>query len=215
MASVSVEVEEMVLGPDCNGLLMTPEEFDAIEEYDEDYTYELVNGVVIVNPIPFAEETDPNDLLGYFLRDYRYRHPQGAILDDTSPQQYVQTRRGRRVADRLIWAGLGRPADYRRDLPTIAIEFVSAGRRSRQRDYVDKRQEYMDVGVPEYWIIDRFRRTLTVVHYRPTGPEDRVIAENQPYQTPLLPGFEFPLAQLLQAADRRAQSQQQVLRPEE
>src|SRR5438045_2938022 len=100
--------ESFVLGPESAGLLMSPEEFDAIEEYDENYTYELVNGVLVVNPIPLAEETGPNELLGHALLIYKETHPQGAALDTTLPQQYVRTRVSRRLADRLIWAGLGR-----------------------------------------------------------------------------------------------------------
>ena len=61
------EEAEVILGPDAAGLLMTQEEFDAIEEYDEEYRYELVNGVLVVTPIPLADETSPNDLLGHLL----------------------------------------------------------------------------------------------------------------------------------------------------
>ena len=197
--------QAVVLGLESAGFLMTPEEFDAVEEYDEEYRYELVHGVLVVTPIPSGEETGPNELLGYVLLYYREHHPQGSCLDDTLPQQYVRTRTSRRIADRLIWTGLGRLASLQQDLPTIAVEFVSAGRRNRQRDYVDKRREYMEVGIKEYWIIDRFRRTLTVVENSPTGPQERVIAENQTYQSPLLPGFELPLARLLAAADQRAE----------
>jgi Uma2 family endonuclease len=198
--------QDIVLGPDSAGVLMSPEEFDAIEEYDEEYRYELVNGVLVVTPIPLAEETGPNELLGHWLLAYRETHPQGSTLDYTLPQQYVQTRTGRRIADRLIWTGLGRAPNPRRDVATIAVEFVSAGRRNRQRDYVDKRQDYMAAGVVEYWIIDRFQRTLTVIRNRPTGPEEQVIAEHETYSPPLLPGFELVLAGLLEAADRLAQS---------
>jgi Uma2 family endonuclease len=206
MAAAPVS-EELVLGPECNGLRMTPEEFDAVDEYDEDYTYELVNGVVVVNPIPLAEETGPNDLLGYYLLHYQREHPQGRCLDNTLPQQYVNTPTGRRLADRLVWAGLGRMPNRRRDLASIAIELVSAGRRNQQRDYVDKRREYREAGIPEYWIIDRFRRTMTVIRNRPGQPEDVVVvSENQTYQSPLLPGFELLLGQILAAADREARA---------
>jgi Uma2 family endonuclease len=198
---------EVALGPDSNGILMTPEEFDAVEDYDENYTYELVQGVVVVNPIPLAEETGPNELLGHYLLGYKESHPQGAHLDGTLPQQYVRTRASRRLADRLIWTGLGRTPNRRRDLPTIAVEFVSAGRRNRQRDYVDKRREYLETGTPEYWIIDRFQRTLTVVHNRPGEPEEQVVAENETYQSPHLPGFDVPLARLLAAADQQAEAE--------
>jgi Uma2 family endonuclease len=189
------------LGPDANGMLMTPEEFDAIEDWQEGYQYELVHGVLIVNPPPSVGELNPNDELGYWLRSYRDRHPQGAALDDTTPEFTIRTSTGRRRTDRAIWAGLGRNPDHANDLPTIAIEFVGPRSRDRQRDYIDKRQEYAEAGVREYWIIDRFRRTMTV--YRGMK-EELVITEGQTYATPLLPGFELPLAQLLAVADRCA-----------
>ena len=100
---------------------MSPEEFDAVEDYDEDYRYELVRGVLVVTPIPLADETGPNELLGNLLYHYQRNHPQGSSLDDTLPQQYVRTDVGRRLADRLIWTGLGRIADTRRDVATIAV----------------------------------------------------------------------------------------------
>jgi Uma2 family endonuclease len=206
--SIATGEPTIVLGPESAGILLTPEEFDAVEEYDEEYRYELIHGVLVVSPIPLPVETGPNELLGHLLLDYQEHHPQGSALDETLPQQYVRTRTSRRIADRLIWTGLRRMANPRRDLASIAVEFVSAGRRNRQRDYVDKREEYREAGIGEYWIIDRFQRTMTVIRNLPTGQEELVIGENQTYQSPLLPGFEVPLTRLLAAADRRAQAEQ-------
>lgn len=198
------EQPKLVLGPESAGMLMTPEEFDAVEDFDEDYRYELIHGVLVVTPPPLDAEVGPNEMLGYWLLSYREHHPQGAALDLTLPERTIRTRHQRRRADRAIWAGLGRLPNRRREQPTIAVEFVSGGRRDQQRDYVEKRQEYMDAGIAEYWIIDRFRRTLTVVRPGPTGPQDVVIPEGQTYCPPLLPGFELPLAQLFAVADRLA-----------
>jgi Uma2 family endonuclease len=39
-------------------MLMTPEEFDAVTDYDERFAYELVNGVLVVTPIPSEAELD-------------------------------------------------------------------------------------------------------------------------------------------------------------
>ena len=206
MSTVTAE-EEVILGPESAGLLMTPEEFDAIDEYDENYRYELVHGVLVVSPIPLPEETDPNELLGHLLLQYKEMHPRGSALDHTLPQQYVRTRTGRRIADRLIWAGLGRLPNVKRDAAAIAAEFVSARRRDRQRDYVDKREEYREAGILEYWILDRFQRTMTVIRFLPTGPEELVIRAGQTYESPLLPGFQVPLDRLLQAADRWAEAE--------
>jgi Uma2 family endonuclease len=182
-------------------MLLTPAEFDAVEDYDERYRYELINGVLVVNPIPLATETGPNEYLGHLLLIYRETHRHGKALDCTLPQQYVRTRRSRRIADRLIWTGLGRLPDVDEDPASIAVEFVSAGRRSHERDYVAKRREYGQAGLQEYWIIDRFQRTLTVIHYESGGPREEVFQEHQTYKPALLPGFKLPLARLLAAAD--------------
>ena len=144
-----------------NGMLLTPEEFDAIVDYDEAYTYELIRGVVIVNPIPSEAESDPNEELGHLLRSYQDSHP-ASTLDKTLSERYLRTPDSRRRADRVIWAGLGRVPDPRSDVPAIAVEFVSRRKRDQRRDYGEKRREYLAIGVMEYWIIDRFRRTMTV-----------------------------------------------------
>jgi Uma2 family endonuclease len=192
---------KLVLGPRLAGTAMTPEEFDAVEEYDENHCYELINGVLVVTPFPLAEEAGPNEELGYLLRSYRHEHPRGPVLDATLPRRYVFTRFNRRLADRLIWTGLGRLPTRQSDLPTIVADFVSEARRHRPRDYANKRREYLEAGVAEYWIIDRFRRTLTVVRNQTGGPQEFVVRENETYQPPLLPGFELPLARLLAVAD--------------
>jgi Uma2 family endonuclease len=163
--------------------------------------------VLIVNPIPLAEETGPNEFLGYLLIKYREEHPQGKLLDYTLPEQYVRTGKSRRRADRLIWIGLGRLPNVKKDVPAIAVEFVSEGKRNVLRDYVEKKREYLALGLGEYWIIDRFRRIMTVFRNQPGEAEEIVVPEEETYQSPLLPGFEVPLARLLQLADQLAQAE--------
>ena len=53
----------------------------------------------------------------------------------------------------------------------------------------------------EYWIIDRFRRCMTVVRGGADPVTELVITAQDTYTTPLLPGFELSLAQLLAVAD--------------
>src|SRR5688572_13244764 len=89
------------IGLESNGMLMTPEEFDAIKDYDDNYTYELVHGVLVVNPIPLAGEVGPNEFLGARLLGYQEYHPQGKSLDATLPERYIRVSRGRRNADRV------------------------------------------------------------------------------------------------------------------
>lgn len=199
MKTLTRRKTKLVLGPAIAGTLMTPEEFDAIDSWDEEWNYELIHGVLVVSPPPVESERGPNEHLGRRLLNYKYDHPEGFCLDDTLPEQYVRTVDSRRRADRVIWAGLGRQPKPQRDPPTIAVEFVSKGKRDRIRDYQEKRAEYRAAGIEEYWIIDRFRRTMTVCRQR---AKDLVVKEGEKYTTKLLPGFELDLAELLAVADR-------------
>jgi Uma2 family endonuclease len=117
------------------------------------------------------------------------------------PERTVQTRSSRRRADRVIWAGLGRTPRKNETL-TIIVEFVSGRKRDRERDYEAKRREYAEIKVKEYWIFDRFARTMTVYFLAGGKVRKRVFRENQVYRTELLPGFELPLARLFALADR-------------
>jgi Uma2 family endonuclease len=186
------------------GITMTPEEFDALdpEDFDDNFRYELINGVLIVSPYPGIGERDPNEELGHLLRTYQEAHPQGSVLDLTINEQTVPANANRRRADRVLWIGLGRAPDDEQDIPAIVVEFVSARRRDWLRDYEQKRAEYLAAGVREYWIIDRFRRTLTVHRQGASGAATLIIKETETYQSDLLPGFVLPLARLLAKADQ-------------
>lgn len=193
------DVQQLYLSPDSSGALLTPEEFDAAE-FEEGWRYELIHGVLVVSPAALRKERDPNEELGHWLRNYRETHPRGAELNATFYEETVVTPTERRPADRVIYAGLGRvPCEA--ETPTIVVEFVSAGKRSLVRDYEEKRDEYLALGVREYWVIDRFARRLTVYRRTDSGTDRSVVGEGGVYTTPLLPGFELPLDRLLQRAD--------------
>ena len=201
MSTSKVRIRKRI-SPSCAGLRMTPEEFDSITDCDDRYRYELVHGVLVVTPPPAPAERGPNDELGRMLLNYKDDHPQGSHLDATLPEYEIRPGDDRRRADRVIWAGLGRIPDPEEDFPTIAVEYVSRGKRNWLRDYEEKRGEYMALGVAEYWVIDRFLRSMTVYRNAPRTPAEQVIAENEIYRTDLLPGFELPLARLFAVADR-------------
>jgi Uma2 family endonuclease len=187
------------LDPYSSGISLSPDEFDAAE-FEEGGRYELIYGVLVVSPPPEREERDLNEELGRWLRDYQERHPQGSVLDVTLYEHTVVTPTERRLADRVIYVSLGR-APREGEAPTIVVDLVSAGKRHLIRDYEQKRDEYLALGVREYWVFDRFARCMTV--YRPpgSGRTKQVVREGAVYTTPLLPGFELPLDRLLQRAD--------------
>jgi Uma2 family endonuclease len=193
-------------GPRDAGALMTLDEFEAAD-FERDHRYELIHGVLIVTPPALEEERDANEELGRWLRNYQESHPQGKSLNLTLPEQNVRTTFQNRRCDRVIWAGLERRPRSRgpvgrRDVPTIIVEFCSSRAADQRRDYEEKKNEYRDIGVREYWIVDRFRRLLTVYHRRGARWATRAIHEAETYRTLLLPGFELPLAKLLAVSDQ-------------
>lgn len=199
MTLADLAAPPMALGHECNGMLLSPEEYDVVEDWESGYRYELVNGVLVVVPPPGFGERSPNDYLGYLLHRYHEEHQKGTCLDGTAPEQEIRCGENRRRADRAIWVGYGAAFDPDRDTPSIAIEFVSESSRDRRRDYVDKRAEYAAAGVKEYWVIDRFTRELTVFR----GDDVQVVPADEAYESPLLPGFRLTLAELLKRSDPR------------
>jgi Uma2 family endonuclease len=209
MSTATTRVRRLKLGPLSAGMLLTAKEFDRAG-FEDGWRYELINGVLVVSPIAARNERDPNDELGYLLRNYQEAHPQGSALDLTLYEETLNCGRNRRRADRVIWVGLGRLPEQG-EPPTIIVEFVSEGKIAQERDYIVKRAEYRAIRAQEYWVIDRFRRTLTVYVFGSDKDEQQVIPEGQNYSTPLLPGFELPLARLLRLADQWGKKGRQSL----
>jgi Uma2 family endonuclease len=198
--SVGTLKKTRVFGPRSAGTLMTAREFDGAR-FLEGWRYELIREVLVVSPMPPANERDANGQLGSWLRNYGESHANRSHLDATLYEHPVSAGENRRQTDRVLWIGLGR-IPRRGETPTVVVEFVSEGRRDRKRDYEEKRDEYRAIGVREYWIIDRFNRCMTVHHFEGRKSRRRILKENQNFTTELLPGFEFSLAALFKFADR-------------
>ena len=208
MSVVSIEnpdASKLILGLGLAGMLMTPEEFDAIDEADENYKYELIHGVLVVTPPPLEEERGPNERLGNLLYLYQTQNPQGSAVDDTLTEQHIPTPDSRRRADRVIWAGLGRAEPT--EGPTGDRRRVRLGREKELAPRLPRKTRRVPC-----------RGHSRILDYRPLRPHHDCLQARWPgrrhpqngrYQTPLLPGFELPLAALLTVADRWRVSKQQ------
>ncbi|MEM1061441.1 MAG: Uma2 family endonuclease [Planctomycetota bacterium] len=185
-----------------SGMLMTPDEYDAVTDWDRDYRFELIRGVIAVSPAPAIGSRYPSDWFAAVLRAYSRTETGKTVMPITVSEHDLEPPNGRRRADRVIWCGLGRMPDFKRDVPQIAIEFVSETTRDRHRDFVEKRREYLELGVREYWIVDRFGRSLTVCT-TPAGETGvTVVRAAGVYRTDLLPGFELKFDELLGEIDK-------------
>jgi Uma2 family endonuclease len=84
--------------------------------------------------------------------------------------------------------------------PDIVFEVVSDDAASRARDYEDKRRDYAEAGVPEYWIVDPHEQRVVVLGL--TGSEYSVHGEFGSGDTAtsrLLSGLRISVADLLQS----------------
>jgi Uma2 family endonuclease len=82
----------------------------------------------------------------------------------------------------------------------LVMEVVSDDAVSRARDYQDKRRDYAETGIPEYWIIDPAERRILVLQL--AGDAYAVLGEyteGEDASSRLLDGFRVNVSQLLQA----------------
>ncbi len=83
--------------------------------------------------------------------------------------------------------------------PRLIAEVVSPGKINRDRDTIHKRSQYAALGVPEYWLIDPDRKTVTVLTL---GAEDYqtigTFSGSESIQSQELPGLSLPVEQLFE-----------------
>lgn len=82
---------------------------------------------------------------------------------------------------------------------------VSDDSSDRNRDLVDKRQDYAQAGIPEYWIVDPLERRVTVLVLE--GEQYQVDGEYSPGQiarSRLLEGLEIDVATVFAAGESPA-----------
>jgi Uma2 family endonuclease len=182
------------LGRADDGRLVSAEEF-ADADYDEPWKYERVDGRLVVM-FPGSEAHD--DRIEPWLEHlYVYKIAHRDLVEKVVPEAWVRING---LIDRIGDIGVYlRPTDGSTPIgrpervPELMIEVVSESAKDRRRDYVEKKADYHSVGVREYVVVDRFRRTVTVFAREPDGYAERVLQEEDVYESPLLPGLLIPL----------------------
>jgi len=160
MATVNLRI-----GPADNGRRMTLEEFREAEE-QPGYLYELARGVLEVTEVPGDDHGKIVDNLHEAFSKYRSVHPglihrigHGSDIRLIIPE--LESDRHPDLA--VVFRNFTRM--YRdRQRPDLVVEIVSHGRRAKQRDYEEKREEYLELGIREYWIVDPEERHVVVLN---------------------------------------------------
>lgn len=186
------------IGPADHGRRMTHDEFREAEE-EPGYRYELARGVLEVSEFHGDDHGQIVHNLHEVFSIYRRDHP-GLILriGHGSDVRFVipEFESERHLDLALIFRDA--PTDDRgRRRAAMAVEVVSPGAESRRRDYREKREEYLRVGLLEYWIVDPQDRRVTVLALGDGSDwAEAVFRDDEPVVSGLLPGLALVVARL-------------------
>ncbi len=180
-----------------------------LETFPEDgRRYEVIEGELYVSHAPHFEHQLALDEMTTELRLWQRATGLGLVVSGAG---IVFSRHDGVIPD-LLWFSDERlqtavinPATGDRDghfyaAPDLAVEVLSPGKANEDRDREVKLTLYSRRGVREYWIIDRFTKTIAV-HRRTAAVALELAAtltDQDTLTSPLLPGFALPVAQLFQ-----------------
>jgi Uma2 family endonuclease len=176
---------------------VTFEEYRALP--DDGPRYELIGGVLYMSPAPKLIHQFVSGEIYARLRDHVNDHRLGLAM--FAPFDVRFSEHNAVQPDVLFFSVANRRAlgdDYGVGAPDLAIEVLSPS--NRRVDLVLKRALYADNGVPEYWIVDPGKRTISVnrLHdgrYRETTHTGGTVE----FQT--LPGLVIDMATLFNVPD--------------
>jgi Uma2 family endonuclease len=84
--------------------------------------------------------------------------------------------------------------------PRLVVEVISPGSVNRKRDTVDKRNQYADLGIPEYWLIDPENQCIIVLRLEHgTYVEHGVFQGEECILSPLFPALQLTATEILNA----------------
>ena len=197
------------IGPTNRGQRLSLADFQEAE-WQEGYLYELAQGILVVTKVPKGKHAKIVDNTHESFSTYRRAHPRQIYLighgsDARSVSTVFESDRHPDLAILFRQA----PQDHEgMPLPVLGVEVVLKGRRARRRDYVEKREGYLTIGLLEYWIVDPEERLVMVLVLREfdgaAGWEERVFRDADVILSELLPGYAGTVANLWADLDEEA-----------
>lgn len=191
------------IGPSDHGRPMSLDDFEHAE-VQEGYLYELGRGVITVSDVPHPRHMAIVLAIRDQLIAHKFAHPGRihAIAAGSECKILLADLQSERHPDLSIYKTPPPDGDdvWSIWIPELVVEVVSPG--SRERDTVEKREEYLAFGVQEYWIIDPEQGTfLALRRYRGRWRE-QAATTSATYTTPLFKGLSLDLTAILPSAPR-------------
>jgi Uma2 family endonuclease len=182
-----------------NSLRWTTRDLDAMPDDGGWKRYEIIDGELYVTRAPHIRHQGAGGNiyfeLGSWSRQTQLGEPfqtPGVIFTPTDA-----------VIPDVVWISRDRLANgldqagHLTIAPELMVEVLSPGEQNEQRDKEVKLKLYSRHGVQEYWIVNWQQQTLEI--YRRIDAHLQLIATLLPSDTltsPLLPGFNSPIAQI-------------------
>jgi Uma2 family endonuclease len=183
---------------------MTLEEF---LDYDDgtDTRYELEDGVLV----EMGAENPLNGTIALFLvlefaklgipvRRLATIHYVGVSSTQATARQPDMLVHSKASAAAIYSGGNLLAADM--PAPLLVVEVVSSSdtdKKSRKRDYEDKRAEYAQRGIPEYWIVDPIAAVVLVLALDGNQYQEQRFTGGMVIVSPSFPAFALTVEQLL------------------
>lgn len=187
---MATAIRQITIGPAQHGRKMSFDKFiDA--DFQDGWLYELARGVIVVTNVPGINHDRIVLRIADLFARYDFAHQE--IINHRSPgsgRLRLPGMKSDRHPDFAVYLDPPPESDESWTLwvPHIVVEVVSKG--GIKRDYVEKKEEYLRLGVREYWIVDPIKHRLTVLDRAGDVWNEHVIGPRSIYRTELLPGLE-------------------------
>ncbi len=198
MATATRTAPKRRIGPADRGRRMTLETF--IEaDFQEGWLYELARGVVEVTRVPDPWHGRIVDRLVGLFQFYDRDHP--GLIEYQASRADCAVRLPNLVSsrrpDQAIYLDPEPPGSdvWSRWIPHIVVEVVSL--RGKKRNFITKREEYLRIGVREYWILDPKNRQMHALVRHGDIWQEKIVPARGLYRTRFLPGLEVRPGELL------------------
>jgi Uma2 family endonuclease len=190
------------IGPADHGRRMSLADFEHAE-VEEGHLYELGRGVIVVSDVPNPPHLAQVNALRLQLTAYQLARKGKiyAILAGSECKILVDDLESERHPDLAVYTTppSGRDAEvWSVWVPALVIEVISSD--SRDRDYNEKREEYLAFGVREYWIFDAERGEMLALQRSRGRWRQQVVQPPAKYTTKLFPGLKLDCGQVFDAA---------------